>query len=140
MSYDKPLPNVTDPATAPFWKGLRDEQLLVQRCTGCHRLRYPAAPICPECLRAGGEWFEIPATGTLWSYVVYHRDLAGSFAADIPYAVGIVELIEQLHLVARIDGDLAALRIGAQANATFIADDVTLLRWVLTLEQEQGNG
>jgi uncharacterized OB-fold protein len=142
MTYDKPVPDVTQPAAEPFWSGLREHRLSVQRCPECLALRYPAATICPECLHHGGEWTDISPYGTLWSYVVYHRDLSGSFADEIPYAIGVVELEEQLHVVARIDAPLNALGIGIAMAPRFenVTKDVTLLRWGLRVGEREENG
>lgn len=128
-----PRPDPADPVTAPFWSGLRDRKLLVQRCTECRALRYPPAPLCPECLHRGVEWTEIAPTGLLWSYAVYHRDLSGAFANDIPYAIGVVEVTDHLHILARIAAPLRELAVGAAVRAEFYdtVEDVTLLRWAL---------
>lgn len=138
MTYDKPLPDVTNPRTEPFWAALRDRRLTVQRCPSCHALRYPAATICPECLTTGGEWTDISPHGTLWSYIVYHRALSAAFADDIPYAVGVVEVEDRLHVLARIDAPLEEISIGAAMEARFadVTDNVTLLRWGLRLRTE----
>jgi uncharacterized OB-fold protein len=127
------LPDLTDPPTAPFWAGLRERKLLVQRCPQCGTRRYPSAPLCPRCLHRGAEWTEIAPTGFLWSYAVYHRDLSGAFADDIPYAIGVAEVTDRLHILARIAAPLADLAVGAAVQAEFhdTTGGVTLLRWVL---------
>jgi uncharacterized protein len=133
MTYLKPLPDVSAPGTKPFWSGLRDHCLRVQRCSDCQALRYPAATICPECLSRTATWIDVPASGTLWSYVVYHRDMAGTFGDDVPYAVGVVELDcdGRMHILARIDAPLDEIEIGAAMEARYVqvTEDVTLLRW-----------
>jgi hypothetical protein len=62
---------------------------------------------------------------------VYHRALSAAFADDIPYAVGVVELEEGLHMLAAIDAPLGDIGIGAPMQALFddVTDGVTLLRW-----------
>jgi uncharacterized protein len=127
MTPAKPLP---DPST-PFWRALRERKLVVQHCERCSAPRYPSAPLCPECLSAGGVWTEIVAAGALWSYVIYHRALAAPFAEDIPYAVGIVELVNGLHIIAGIDTSTKGITIGTPMVAAFVdvTEEVTLLRW-----------
>jgi uncharacterized OB-fold protein len=127
MTYPKPLP---DPSS-PFWLALRERKLMVQRCDHCHELRYPAAPLCPECLTVGEQWVPIEAVGTLWSYVVYHRALASSFADDVPYAVGLVQLDEGPQIMAGIDAPLDTIKIGNRMIGAFVdvTPEVTLLRW-----------
>ncbi|ONH22882.1 Zn-ribbon domain-containing OB-fold protein [Pseudofrankia asymbiotica] len=132
MSYDKPLPDVDDPLTRPFWQGLRERRLTIQRCGRCGALRWPAAPICPECLAPGAEWTDVAADGELWSYVVYRRALSPAFADEIPYAVGVVALDAGPHLLSRISGPVDTLKVGARMTARYedVSPTVTLLRWV----------
>jgi uncharacterized OB-fold protein len=132
MSYDKPLPNVDDPLTAPFWTGLAARELRAQRCQECGTYRLPAAPVCPTCLARGYDWVAIEATGPLWSYVVYRRALSPRFAADVPYAVGVVELDHGLHLLSRIDAPLEEITVGDRMRARYddVAPGVSLLTWV----------
>ena len=132
MSYDKPLPDVTDPLTAPFWHALAEHELRAQRCLRCGTYRLPAAPLCPACLAKASEWAPVEATGTLWSYIVYHRALAAPFAGDVPYAVGEVELEHGLHLLSRIDAPVDQIAIGDQMTARYddISPGVTLLTWI----------
>ena len=139
-SYNKPLPDISNPLTAPFWDGLRRRELRVQRCKECRALRFPASAICPECLASAAEWSPITPVGQLWSFVVYHRALAPSFAADVPYVVGVVEL-EGLHIVSAVDAAINDLRIGMAMEARFddVTETVTLLKWI-PLATEISNG
>jgi hypothetical protein len=130
MAYSGPLPDVTDPLTAPHWAAAREQRLAVQRCTVCGALRWQPAVICPECLEPGGEWTDLAGTGTVWSYTVYHRAMNPAFADLVPYTVAMIELDEGIRMVGMLtDGDDVA--IGQQVRATFdaVTDDVTLVRW-----------
>ena len=132
MTYDKPLPDPTDPLTAPFWQGLAQHELRAQQCQECGTFRLPAARLCPACLARGHEWVEIQACGQLWSWVVYRRALAAPFADDVPYAVGVVALEHGLHLLSRIDAPSDRLTIGDRMTARYddVAPGVSLLTWV----------
>jgi uncharacterized OB-fold protein len=132
MTYDKPLPDVTSPLAAPFWAGLAARELRAQRCQACGTYRLPAAPLCPACLASGHDWVPVEAAGTLWSYVVYRRALDASFAADVPYAVGVVELGHGLHLLSRVAAPLDQLAVGDRMTARYddVTPEVTLLTWV----------
>src|SRR6202012_3573533 len=79
--YTKPLPDLDDPLTAPFWTAARDGRLVAQRCANCGYLRWPPGPVCNECLTPGGEWAELSPHGTLYSYAEYHRALDPAFKA-----------------------------------------------------------
>ena len=67
-------------------------QLVLQRCDGCGYVRYPPAPVCPECLSPDAAWVTDPGAGEIWSYCVYHRAYTKEFADLVPYAVALVTL------------------------------------------------
>ncbi|MCP9955383.1 Zn-ribbon domain-containing OB-fold protein [Actinomadura madurae] len=59
----KPLPDVDDPLTAPFWAAAREARLVLPRCTHCSYLQWPPEPVCPECRHTGRAWHEFPRPG-----------------------------------------------------------------------------
>jgi uncharacterized OB-fold protein len=131
VSAEKPMPDVEDPLTAPFWAATAERKLMVQKCGHCGYLRWPPGPLCPECQRAGGDWTEVQPTGTLWSIATYHRALDPAFAGDVPYTVALVELDDGPRMYGRITGDPAALELDGPVRATFddVAPGVTFVGW-----------
>jgi uncharacterized OB-fold protein len=131
MTYNGPLPDLHDPLTAPFWAGTRRNQLLIQRCDNCQYHRWPPAPICPECLTAGGKWTEVDAQGQLWSYAVYHRLLDPSLKWPLPYTVAMIELDAGPMMVGRLVDHHDEPAIGRRVEAVYerASDDVTFVRW-----------
>lgn len=137
----KPLPDVDDPLTAPFWAATRQSRLVLPECGICGYLQWPPEQVCPECQHTDREWREFPAVGTLWSYAIYHRALDPAFAEDIPYAVGLVELDAGRKMYGLMTGDHAALRIGARVRGIFdpVNDEVTFLRWQVEAPSSDGS-
>jgi len=86
----------------PFWDAAKDGRLVFQRCDDCGYIRWPAAGVCPECLSRAATWTEVAGTGTLWSFVVYHRAYAPSLKDQVPYPVVLVELDCGVRLVSRL--------------------------------------
>ncbi|SNQ45304.1 conserved hypothetical protein [Frankia canadensis] len=132
MTQPRLLPDVKNPLAAPFWAGLREHRLVVQRCPACGTKRYPAAPLCTACLTPGGEWVDVAPEGELWSYVVYRRALSPAFADDVPYPIGLVEVDDaRLQILSRIDAPPDSISIGARMRARFtpVTETVTLLSW-----------
>jgi hypothetical protein len=86
----------------PFWDAARGGRLVFQRCDDCGYVRWPAAGVCPECLSRAATWTEVAGTGTLWSFVVYHRAYAPSLKDQVPYPVILVELDCGVRLVSRL--------------------------------------
>lgn len=131
MSAHKPLPDLADPLSAPFWAATVERKLVAQKCPRCGYLRWPPGPLCPECQTEGGDWTEVRPTGTLWSFATYHRALDPAFADDLPYTVALVELDDGPRMYGRIDGDPAGFRIDGPVRATFTdaAEGVTFVGW-----------
>lgn len=131
--YQKPIPRMDDPDMGPFWAAAREHRLTAQKCTNCEALRFPALPICPTCLELGFEWVDVSPTGTIWSYVVYHRAFHPGFAADVPYTVAIVETDDGVRYTGRVPSDRKKVVVGSSVKAVFTDEtpDFTLPMWEL---------
>ena len=81
-----------DPDMREFLRMSADGRLRFQHCLRCGYVRFPAAPVCPECLSEEAEWRLDAGTATIWSYCVYHRAFSPSFRQLVPYTVCLVEL------------------------------------------------
>jgi uncharacterized OB-fold protein len=129
----KPLPDVNDPVTAPFWAATAEGRLTVPQCANCGYRFWPPEAVCPECLHREFDWVDVEPHGTVWSYATYRRALDPAFADDIPYVVGLVELADGLKMYGIVQGDPAAVQIGRAVSAVFDEVDpgVTLVRWAL---------
>jgi uncharacterized protein len=131
----RPLP-LPDEVTAPFWEGCRRGELRMQRCAACARFRFHPRPMCPHCLSLDSEWVRMSGEGTLFSFVICHPPVLPAFQAQVPYAVALVELVEDPGL--RVIGGVLGsppdrLRIGQKVRVDFeeIADGVVLPQWRL---------
>jgi uncharacterized OB-fold protein len=132
--YAKPLPDPHAPATAAFWQATRASQLVVRKCATCGYLRWPPGPACPECLSPDGAWTPVRTSGTLLTYCVYRRAFSKAFAADVPYAVGYVQLDDGPRLYGTIVGELDSLKVGQPVTAVFdpVTPEVTLVHWAIS--------
>lgn len=90
---------------APFEAGLAERLLRLQVCTGCGRVRFPVAPVCPHCGRAGGDWREVDGRGRVHSWARYHRAFAPEFEPLVPYSVLCVELDAGVRLFGRFTAE-----------------------------------
>ena len=122
-AYAKPLPQVTS-EMKPFWDAARRHELVVQRCRGCGTYRFPARDICSRCLSRDAAWTPVSGRGTVFSWAVMHQVYHPGFAADVPYAVVVIELDEGARLVSNlVDCPPADIRAGLPVEVVF--DDVT---------------
>jgi uncharacterized OB-fold protein len=99
----KPIPDVS-PEMAPFWEAAAQRRLVVQRCTACGQLRFPARSVCSACWSLEVEWTPVRGRGEVFSVVVMHQAAHPAFAAIAPYAVAVVALEEGVHLISGIVG------------------------------------
>jgi uncharacterized OB-fold protein len=133
MSEEKPRTPVDDPIAGQFFRNVAEGRLTVQRCNSCRALRWPPLPSCPECRSRDTTWVDVARSGTIWSYVVYHRAFQPSLRDQIPYTVAIVELDDGPHFVGRlVDGEKPP-KVGDRVEAEFLdLDGVPTVRWRTT--------
>jgi uncharacterized protein len=91
-----------DATNAFYWEGLRHNRLLIQRCSACARRRFPPMPSCPYCAATDAVVEQASDGASLYSWIVVHRPFDPSFADQVPYTLGTVDLDGGGRLVARI--------------------------------------
>jgi uncharacterized protein len=126
-----PMPDLSDPLVAPFFAASAEGRLVVQRCPACGYRRWPPGPMCPQCQTIGNDWADVRPTGTLYSYVTYHRALNPAFANEVPYTVGLVELDDGPRMYGRLTGDYKTDRVGTPVQAVFkpVIPEVAFVWW-----------
>ncbi|MEU3215369.1 OB-fold domain-containing protein [Streptomyces sp. NPDC006971] len=126
----RPRP-VVNRDNAGFWQGVAEHKLLIQRCAGCRKPRFPWLPGCNAC--GCQEWDTIEATGegTVFSHVVMHHPPFPAFSASGeggPYAVALIELAEGVRMVGNVVGvPYDKLRIGMPVRLEFLRADPELV-------------
>ena len=128
----KPLPNVNDRRTAPFWAASREHQLKMQKCPACGYVRWPAAKHCPECLQENDEWVALSGRGRVWSFGIYNHLFNAAFADDMPYDVALVQLDEgpQMYTnIVGIDPELLVPDMRVEAVFDDVTPEVTLVKF-----------
>ena len=126
--YDKLVPTPT-PDTQPYWDGLRDGRLLLQRCADCGKVRHYPRPVCDSCWSMNAEWMDAAGQGTVHSWTITHYAFHPGFKSELPYILLTVDLPEGVRMNARGRGiDASALRIGLPVKIAFdpVKDDLTL--------------
>ena len=125
--YSGPLPKPT-PETKPFWDGVNQGKLMLQRCAACGPYFYPR-PFCPSCFSWDVEWFEASGSGKVYSFVISHRKLP--YMNGEPYVIAIIELDEGPRMMSNVigvDPDPAKIACGMPVRVEYVAvtDEVTL--------------
>jgi hypothetical protein len=109
---------------APFFEAARRHTLVVQRCDGCGALRFPARAICSACLSRAASWVPVSGRGKVFSFAVMHHANHPGFAAEVPYAVVVIELAEGVRMLSNLI-DCPADRVRIDLPVTVVFDDVT---------------
>lgn len=138
MTYTKPIPAISE-EMRPFYAAAARHELVVQRCSACGTLRFPARPLCTACLATESEWVPVSGDGEVFSFNVMHQVYHPGFAAEVPYAVVVVQLAEGPKLISNLVGVAPhAIRIGMPVRVVFeaISDEVTLPKFVPQMNTE----
>jgi uncharacterized protein len=123
---EKPRPEYSD-ENQPYWDGLREHKLLVQRCGGCNTLRHYPRPLCDGCYSLEYDWTELSGSGKVHSWTVSHHPFHPGFKRETPYVTVTVDLAEGLRLQGVLEGnDASALAIGREVELTFNDVDAEL--------------
>lgn len=113
--------------TAFLWEGLKNGELLIQRCSSCKTLRHPPQAMCASCRSL--EWDSVVSAGLggVYSFTVHHHPPMPGF--EMPYVVGLIALDEGVRLLANVvDVDPAEVSIGMRVRARIerVDDDLFL--------------
>ncbi len=125
---ERPQPN-PDPATAPYWTGASQRQLVMPQCEACEAFHFYPRTLCPHCGSQAIRWSPVSGFGSIYSMTVVHRAPSPAFEGLVPYVVGLVALDEGPHLMSNIvNCEPADVHIGQKVLATFLelSDGVAL--------------
>ncbi len=107
VDRERPYPPRVTAFTRVFWDGLRDGRFRIIRCRACGRPSFPPREFCPGCWGREVDWIDHDGDGRLYSYTVVHA-APGAFAAEVPYRLAIVDLVDGPRLATRLLGDGSA--------------------------------
>jgi len=126
--YAKLLPQPTTD-TQPYWDGLKEHRLRLQRCADCGRVRHYPRPVCEACYSMLVDWIDASGRGRVHSWTTTHHAFHASFRPDLPYTLLTVDLDEGVRMNAQLRGlDPGELRVGLPVQVEFerATDEVTL--------------
>jgi uncharacterized OB-fold protein len=127
-SYDGPLPEPTLDSQ-PYWAGLKENRLLLQRCSECGVIRHYARPMCSQCHSMKSAWVEASGRGHVHSWTVTHHPFHPAFKESVPYVLVTVDLEESVRMLSQLRGAKPTdLRIGLPVEVFFeaVTNEVTL--------------
>src|SRR5712691_6660584 len=78
------------------------------RCRACGVRSFPRAPVCTSCLSEDVDACNVGDHGTLYSYSIVHQAPKGW---AVPYALGYVDLPDDVRVLAHLDVAASAVKI-----------------------------
>ena len=125
------------PLDEPFWQGLRENRLLVQRCNACQGWQWGPEWICHHCLSDDVGFTEVAPEGVIYSYERIWHPVHPALAEQGPYIVVLVSLPQagDVRMIGNLLGDPhAEVTIGATVDGVFEHHEdaesaFTLLQW-----------
>jgi uncharacterized OB-fold protein len=127
-AYDKLVPSPSS-ETQPYWDGLLQGRLRLQRCADCGKIRHYPRPMCDACWSMNTDWIDASGNGTVHSWTITHYAFHPGFKGDLPYILLTVDLAEGVRMNAQARGiDASQLRLGLPVVVAFdpVKDDLTL--------------
>ena len=107
MTGSRPFPPRVSAFTRPFWDALAEGRLITTRCADCRQFSFPPRNLCRGCWGRTLDWAPLTPTGRLYSFTRVHV-VPGAFRGDAPYAIGIVDLADEVRLMCRMIGEVSA--------------------------------
>lgn len=114
---------------AEFYRHCARGELRFQRCSECGTWRHLPRFMCAQCGSERWSWELSSGRGRVYSWTVTHQAMHPAFAAEVPYAVLVVELDEGVRMVGRLRDLLPAdLELSLSVEIVFdpISDEVAL--------------
>ena len=109
------FPAITE-LNAPFWKGLAQGEVRLQKCGQCGAHQYPAETFCYECGAPAMSWVPVAGEGTLYSFAVVHQLYHKAFKPFLPYTVAIVQMDEGPRMLSAMLGLKRSVTIGERVK------------------------
>ncbi len=121
----------------PYWEGLRNGQLLVQRCGACQTWQWGPEWICHNCNSFDMKWTEVEGDGVIYSWERPWHPVHPALNGHGPYLVVLVELpaAGNIRMIGNLLGDpTQEVKIGAKVKAQFETHEggdtpYTLVQW-----------
>ena len=83
----RPWPQA-DAVSKPFWDAAAEHRLVVPQCEHCGGWQWPPTPDCNQCGSTALRWVTLSGSGTVYSYIVDHRNMVPGFEGA--YVVALV--------------------------------------------------
>ncbi len=111
-----------DGLDGPYWEGLQEGRLLLQKCNGCGKFQWGPEWVCHRCHSFDLTYTETPAEGVIYSHQRVWHPVHPALKEQGPYVIVLVELpaADNVRIVGNLVGDPHQdLVIGAAVTGVF---------------------
>ena len=124
----RPLPDLRELDTRPFWEAARQHELRYQVCSDCGGVVFYARRHCPHCMSFDLRWETSRGEGTVYTYTVVRQIGHAFFRERLPYVVAWIDLDEGFRILSNvIADDVDRVAIGQRVRVAWEDyDDVSL--------------
>lgn len=109
-----------------FRDGLARGDLPIQLCNSCGKLNLYPRYACPHCQSDDLGWRNAAGTGRIMSFTILRAGAPEGFESELPYALAVVRLDEDLQLLGRLvpdaDGGWASYSCDARVSHVAATD------------------
>lgn len=134
-----PVPE-PDGLSKPFWEGLKEGRLRLQKCNACGKFQWGPEWICHQCHSFDVGWEEVDPVGKIYSWTRVWHPTHSSLNHRGPYIVVVVELpgAGGVRMVGNLLGDAQQpVKLGASVRGVFeyhnaVEPNFALLQWETT--------
>jgi uncharacterized OB-fold protein len=132
-----PAPLDEECVSAPYWQGLVEGVLRVQRCTACGTWQFGGEWMCHRCRAFDPPWVEVAPRGRIFSWERVWHPVHPALKTHGPYLVVLVVLPHAGHvrMLGNLLGDpMQNVDIGAEVEGVFerhveVTPAYSLLQW-----------
>jgi uncharacterized OB-fold protein len=96
VNFPRPLPDFD---AQEFWDGCNQNELFMQRCKECKKLRWLPRPMCPQCNSLEREWVKMSGKGKVFSWTIVTHPVHPAATSKVPYNVTQVQLDEDPEII-----------------------------------------
>ena len=117
-----PAPLDEEGVAAPYWNGLREGVLRVQRCSTCGTWQFGGEWLCHHCHACDPVWVPVAPHGLIYSWERVWHPVHPALQGHGPYLAVLVELPHAggLRMLGNLLGDpMQQVRIGAEVQGVF---------------------
>ncbi|HGY55702.1 MAG TPA: Zn-ribbon domain-containing OB-fold protein [Caldithrix abyssi] len=103
-----------------YWREMPQRyRLEAARCLNCGKISFPPRKICPSCKERSFETVQLEREGKLLTFTII-RVAPSVFTDQVPYAIGIVELKQNVRILCQIvDCRLDEIKSGMPVSIEF---------------------